>query len=424
MKKELDIPESLRTARYIISKTRPYFVSLLWSLQFVGKTSEHGLTTMAVDKFGRLYYNPDEVAKWTPTKCVLGVLHELNHVLRHHLDRLREHDGKFIIIDGQPCSLANVAQDLEIHGGEMFKSDLSSFSQPLPVGWLSPTMFGFPDGKLSEEYAEMLLKNAKVTKVGMPGSGSPGQAGQGTCGSCAGGHGPPNRWEDGPPSGDSPGMSEAEMGITLRQTAESIREHEAKGRGKVPADLVRWADEQLAPPKVPWQRELASLVRRSKAFVAGKTDFTMQRLSRRQFPDIRLPRLVAPVLELAVQLDTSGSMGSGKDSVLAAGFAEVVGVIKTVAGKSVHFLSVDSAAHTQKVTSRKDIKLVGGGGTDMMVGIKAAVKLKPRPDAVIVITDGLTPWSDTPPPVPVIVCLVGGHREGPPWGRTIVVDDL
>ena len=45
------------------------------------------------------------------------------------------------------------------------------------------------------------------------------------------------------------------------------------------------------------------------------------------------------------------------------------------------------------------IRLEGGGGTDMGAGLDAAAALRPRPDLIIVLTDGFTPWRPAPPPV-------------------------
>ncbi|EQD50825.1 hypothetical protein B1B_11100, partial [mine drainage metagenome] len=46
-------------------------------------------------------------------------------------------------------------------------------------------------------------------------------------------------------------------------------------------------------------------------------------------------------------------------------------------------------------------------GTDMRVGIEAATALRPTPSAVVVITDGWTPWPDVKTRVPVVACIVG-----------------
>ena len=61
----------------------------------------------------------------------------------------------------------------------------------------------------------------------------------------------------------------------------------------------------------------------------------------------------------------------------------------------------------------------------MGAGIAAAVDLKPRPLAIVVITDGDTPWPPVRPAVPVIACLVGGAANYvaarvPEWAATVI----
>ena len=58
------------------------------------------------------------------------------------------------------------------------------------------------------------------------------------------------------------------------------------------------------------------------------------------------------------------------------------------------------------VRRAQDIELIGGGGTDQREGIGAALALRPRPDLILVLTDGQTPWPDRRPPVPVVIALV------------------
>jgi len=80
----------------------------------------------------------------------------------------------------------------------------------------------------------------------------------------------------------------------------------------------------------------------------------------------------------------------------------------------------------QRVTAARQVELVGGGGTDMGQGIDAARALKPRPNVVVLLTDGYTPWPAEPPMG--IRVVVGLLREGgpppPAWTRVVQIDKV
>lgn len=78
----------------------------------------------------------------------------------------------------------------------------------------------------------------------------------------------------------------------------------------------------------------------------------------------------------------------------------------------------------QKVTSPRQVELLGGGGTDMGEGIEAARRLRPPPSVVVVLTDGFTPWPSEPPKgVRVVVGLLReSPMRTPAWARVVQIE--
>jgi predicted metal-dependent peptidase len=192
----------------------------------------------------------------------------------------------------------------------------------------------------------------------------------------------------------------------------------------VPAGLLRWAEEVLRP-KVNWRRLLTAELRRAVAEVAGAVDYSYRRPSRRSTVagQVVLPALRRPVPDVAVVCDTSGSM---TEDLLAAALAEVEGLLQALGlSRQLRVLACDTAvAPAKRVTSARQVELVGGGGTNMGTGIAAAAALKPRPAVTVVLTDGYTPWpAAAPKGMRVVVGLLGLGAQAPPaWARAVRVE--
>ena len=216
----------------------------------------------------------------------------------------------------------------------------------------------------------------------------------------------------------------------IRKTvAIEFREH-CRTRGTAPGQWGRWVSDIL-DPLVPWQQVLHAAVRRGIGWGQGQVDYTYTKISRRQHAlgAAIVPALRRPVPAVAVIVDTSGSMDDG---LLAQAMGEVKAVLSSLAvpDSSVTVLAVDAAVHTvQQVRDVAQVHLAGGGGTDMGVGIKGALALRPTPQTVIVLTDGFSPWPSLPAPVPVIAGVLGRRREHlpptPEWVQRVeVVPDV
>ncbi|MFF4097034.1 VWA-like domain-containing protein [Streptomyces sp. NPDC001834] len=382
----------LLAARYRAATDRPYLASALYALSVVPST---GVPTMGVDRHWRCYVSPAFVEA-TPVAELAGVwLHEVAHLLRDHHGRAE----RLPAADQGDHHRLNVAQDCEIN------DDLIADGLPLPTGRMEPRLFGLPTGRLFEEYLPSIPP------------GTPAH----DCGS--GAHGQPVPWElpgnEGPTS-----LGPVEAQALRRHTAEAMRAHR-RSRGTLPAGWERWADEILEP-SIDWRQALAGAVREAAAWAAGAMDYTYRRPSRRSaaLPGVVLPSLRRPLPRVAVVIDTSGSMG---DEELGAALGEVTGVLREVGvrGNRVTVLACDADVQAvSRVTSAEQVALGGGGGTDMRVGIAAALAARDRPNIVVVLTDGFTPWPYEAPSCRLIAALIGADAPLPPqWVETVRVTD-
>ncbi|OIK03678.1 vWA domain-containing protein [Streptomyces monashensis] len=378
----------LLAARYRAAADRPYLASALYALTVVASSE---VPTMGVDRHWRCYVSPAFVDA-TPVPELAGVwAHEVAHLLRDHHGRA----DRLPAAAQRDRHRVNVAQDCEIN------DDLLADGLRLPAGCMEPRRFGLPEGELFEVYLDRLPPQVRAPDCG------------------SGAHGGPAPWEL-PESAGPARLGDVEAQALRRQTAQAMRAHQ-RTRGTLPAGWQRWAEEILEPT-VDWRRALSGAVREAAAWAGGAVDYTYRRPSRRT-PALRgvvLPSLRRPVPRVAVVIDTSGSTGEAE---LAAALAEVTGVLREVGvrGNRVTVLACDADVHAvSRVTATEQITLGGGGGTDMRVGIEAALAVRERPSIVVVLTDGLTPWPDENPPCRIVAALIGSAAPQPPsWVETV-----
>ncbi|MFE2147280.1 VWA-like domain-containing protein [Streptomyces sp. NPDC059456] len=381
----------LLAARYKAAESRPYFASALYALTVV---PSDGVPTMGVDRYWRCYVSPAFVDA-TPVAELAGVwIHEVAHLLRDHHARA----GRLPAPEQRDPVRVNIAQDCEIN------DDLLADGLALPEGRMEPRLFGLATGGTFEAYLPAIPATPHAPDCG------------------SGAHGTAAPWElEGSAGPARIGPVEAEA--LRRQTAQAMRAHQ-RTRGRLPAGWQRWAQE-LLEPTVDWRRALSGAVREAAAWAGGAVDYTYRRPSRRTPAlggRVVLPSLRRPLPRVAIVVDTSGSMG---EEELAAALGEVTGVLREVGvrGNRVAVLACDADVHTvSRVTSVEQVTLAGGGGTDMRVGIRAALAAAERPNIVVVLTDGYTPWPDETPSCRLIAALIGADAPQPPaWVETVRV---
>jgi predicted metal-dependent peptidase len=384
----------LAAARIWAAARFPYLASGIFGAQV---TAVPGLESVAIDERWQLSADPELVAGWSPAQFGSVLVHHVCHILRHHSERAL---AAAVTKDDSRQWLS--AADAEIN------DDLIPAGLELPGNPVLPRHFGADAGRLAEEYFARL----KRREAG-PDDESP-VASWLDCGSGADGL---------PRASDRPGGLDPWLADLLRrQVAEEVVRH-AKQAGTVPAGLLRWARDVLAP-RVDWRRLLAAELRRAVADVAGAADYSYRRPSRRAaaVSGVVLPALRRPVPELAVVCDTSGSMS---EELLAMALAEVEGLLRALGlARQLRVLACDAAAApAQRVSSARQVTLTGGGGTNMGAGLAAAYALRPRPAVTVVLTDGYTPWPDAAPKgMRVVAGLLGDDApEAPGWARAVRV---
>lgn len=291
-----------------------------------------------------------------------------------------------------------------------------------------PDNYGLPCGQLVEWYYRELLKKMPPQPQGGSGEGGEGEGtpkeGQspatGQSGSCATGKWAP--WEAGEPSKDAPGISKGRQKRLLRKVAEDTQEHQ-RSRGNVPQHLQRWA-ESITTPKVNWRKELSALTRSAVAFCRGRTDYSYRRPSHKsQRMGVVMPGMQHPLVNVAIGIDTSGSMGA-KDLGLAV--SETAGILKQCGAQAPQFMCIDAEVSSIKPVRRiGEVDLSGGGGTDMRVAFDACLQLKPLPDIFVLISDCYTPWPERTYPFKTIICATQTGGETPPaWAKVVQLDDI
>lgn len=383
-------------ARLRALEAQPFLASALFALVPV---SRPGLGTFAVDDRWRVYIDPDVLDRWGAALSAGVLLHEVAHVVRDHAGR-----AFAIGVDASSSRRWNVAADAEINDA-LLRDGIQ-----LPKNGVTSRMLRLPPHRAAEFYFDALADRRELPQV--------------NCGS--GAHGVPT-WDVGfDDSFGAPGIEPAEQDLIRRMVAIAIRQHAASA-GSVPGEWQRWAEATL-DPKIPWQRLLRSSVRSGVGAVAGRADYSYSRPSRRRVPDVVLPSLVRPVPSVAIVVDTSGSMDR---RALDRAWSEVLGCCRSLGVRRDLLRVYGTDVVTTRVRAvRRRAALMGGGGTDLRDGLRTALAASPRPDLVIVLTDGFTPWPDAPPACRVIAGMIQLSQTmpvpvppPPPWVTRVDIDD-
>jgi len=389
----------LQAARVRAAHQRSYFAPALFNLVPVETTL---IGSMAVDVHWRLYYNDAWLNAHSVEENATLLIHEVSHLLR-------DHDARRRAAGFNDHRRWNTAGDCEIN------DDLHAEGLPLPGNPPLPAAFGLANGGNAERYyAELPASPRSFRRQATDDVRKPWQ----DCGS--GAHGQRRSWEvpaDSGQDGGVPSVDRLKAELVQREVARCIEEMSRYG-GDVPLGWRRWARATLAP-KIDYMATLRHAVRRAlRDSTIGRYDRTYRRPHRRQacYGEFIMPSFHQPRPRPGFLIDTSASMG---ESQMARAVSELGALTRQLGyGADVVVACCDAAVHDVRRAFRgAPIELVGGGGTDLRVGLRAFVEKKGAAiDVLFVVSDCRTPWPDDAPPFPVVVIRVGDGAP-PPWGR-------
>lgn len=211
-------------------------------------------------------------------------------------------------------------------------------------------------------------------------------------------------------------MKPSEQDIIIRQTAERIME---KACGDDAGSWQQWAKD-IINPRVDPKLALLRMVRQAVEMTSGTGDYSYRRPNRRNpSREVLRPSAVQPIPRITVIVDTSGSMDK-RDLGLSLGL-----IGKVLNGFRIRDGIQVICGDTRKVTEAKafdpkSIKLGGGGGTNMGKLVQHAAERKPRPQLIVVCTDGCTPWCE-PVGIPVVACVTQDKylKRVPSWIKAV-----
>ncbi len=406
----MKVEDRIAKARIGLLLNHPFLGTLALNLR-VKDGDSIGCQTMGTD--GRsLFYNREFVKKLTDDELVGVIAHELGHVIYQHVLEWRRASTK------EYPEIFTMAQEYVVNDMVMNMFGLKLPGKP----FLDKDYFGMYTEQVYCELLKKLKPQKSQSYAAMVERGMVDQHGLGQPGAGEGEGG-----EDG--KGGGKGITPSEHGTTpnlakeLDQLSKDIKlqiaqaANAARMRGKLPAGLERIIDDVLET-KIPWRAMLAE-------FLCGTAhdDFSWKVPNRRHlYRGVILPALRSESIELAICIDTSGSIDK---ETLSDFWGEIRAIMAAFPSYKLHLMGCDAQVHSYQAVAPWDevdidSLLKGGGGTSLVPALLKIEEEGLTPRALLYLTDGYSEFGDEPP-YPVLHVIKGGF-EDVPWGRVVHLD--
>lgn len=393
-KVDREVREKLITARVGLLLRASFFGNLATRLTLTN--ADEWCPTAATDG-RRFYYNTKFINMLKPKEVEFLFGHEVLHCVYDHFGRRGDRDPQLFNIANDYC----VNADLKKHRVGEFITSVPCLYDPK-----------YQDMS-SEEIYDILYENAEKIDISdlidkMLDEHLDGE-----------GNGDGGKDGDGKENGKGrPKLTPEERQQIKDEIKEAVLAAAAAsdGAGNLPAG-VRRIIEDMTAPKMNW-RELLRMQLESTI----KSDYTWMRSSRKGWHmDAILPgSKLDPMIDIAVSIDASGSMG---DKMLKDFLAEVAGIMEQFPNYRIHVLSFDTQVYNPQQFDSENLdditgyEIHGGGGTDFDCVFQYFKDNEIEPKRHIMFTDGYPngSWGDSEYTDTVFI-LHGTTTIQPPYG--------
>lgn len=351
-------------AKMLLSQV--FFATLVMSTPMVIDTT---LPTAATDML-TIFYNPVFIEGLTLPQVMFVLAHEVLHIVfKHGLRRGSRNPQLWNIACDYAINLILHESGFEVIQGCLF----------------DPQFKGMSAEQIYDKLKQQMDEENKKRKANGEGKADPSEMHKDTSGMGEDVREPANM--------DAEAKAKAEQRIQ-QQVAQAA--NMARMAGKMSAGVARLVDEILNPA-VPWPDLLREYMTRTT-----KDNESWSRRNRR-FSNVYLPsRHSERMGEIVVIADTSGSIGAREITQI---ISEVNSIAAYMRPECIRLIYCDAQVVGEEVFEDGDeiaCHPKGGGGTDMRVALAHVEQFDP--EVVVMITDGYTPWPETDPSYPLIVC--------------------
>ncbi|KKT80768.1 MAG: hypothetical protein A3B99_03845 [Candidatus Yanofskybacteria bacterium RIFCSPHIGHO2_02_FULL_44_12b] len=408
---------------------RPFFGYLTLSLDL---KEELGIPTMATDGT-RLYYNPAFVDGLDPKVLQMILAHETLHCALGHLWRLEKRNReKWNYATDYAINLMLKKEGFTVPANCLCDDKFDGMSaeeiyhrlpDQKPKGSLVSSHDKWPGKNKCKDKENKKASQTPQDKSGEGGDKKPENQGQQSKDDSkedgSGGDNKDRIEGDQPQSAPPQILSGDDQEELVKEWQDKLirAANAARMQGKLPGRMGQLIQDVLEP-KLDWKVILKDLV---TSLV--RNDFRLFPASKKHlWRNIYLPSLHGELIELAVGIDTSGSVSDEQFQEL---IAEVRGIAEQFENFTLHLFFCDTEIHDRMTISSNDVwpdKFTkNGGGTSFVPVIELIDKELPHIAGLVYLTDGDGAYPKNPPDYPVIWVL--NKDKVMPWGESIKMEE-